>query len=150
MTLQVVVPKLHVITHNDLHDKLDEKLHDKLDEKLHDKLDEKLHEKVYDELSLKKLLFNRFEDIFKELMPSTDWKIRKMPNSIEIVEKSKELDSFSLELIDNERTLRVISPSKISSFQVVVYMKTSMGLDNILKFLFENVYRYYSELTQKM
>jgi len=134
MTLQVVVPKLHVITHNDLHDKLDEKL----------------HEKVYDELSLKKLLFNRFEDIFKELMPSTDWKIRKMPNSIEIVEKSKELDSFSLELIDNERTLRVISPSKISSFQVVVYMKTSMGLDNILKFLFENVYRYYSELTQKM
>ncbi len=142
MTLQVVVPKLHVITHNDLHDKLDEKLHDKLDEKL--------HEKVYDELSLKKLLFNRFEDIFKELMPSTDWKIRKMPNSIEIVEKSKELDSFSLELIDNERTLRVISPSKISSFQVVVYMKTSMGLDNILKFLFENVYRYYSELTQKM
>ena len=134
MTLQVVVPKLHVITHNDLHDKLDDKI----------------QRKLYDELSLKKLLFNRFEDIFKELMPSTDWKIRKMPNSIEIVEKSKELDSFSLELIDNERTLRVISPSKISSFQVVVYMKTSMGLDNILKFLFENVYRYYSELTQKM
>ena len=134
MTLQVVVPKLHVITHNDLHDKLDDKI----------------QRKLYDELSLKKLLFNRFEDIFKELMPSNDWKIKRTSNSIEIVEKSKELDSFSLELIDNERTLRVISPSKISSFQVVVYMKTSMGLDNILKFLFENVYRYYSELTQKM
>jgi len=134
MTLQVVVPKLHVITHNDLHDKLDDKI----------------QRKLYDELSLKKLLFNRFEDIFKELMPSNDWKIKRTSNSIEIVEKSKELDSFSLELMDNERTLRVISPCKISSFQVVVYMKTRMGMNDILTFLFETVYRYYSELTTKM
>lgn len=130
MTLQVVVRKLHVISNKELN--------------------EKIHEKIHDELSLKKLLFNRFEDIFKELMPSKEWKIKRTSNSIEIVENTKELDSFSLELLDNERTLRVISPSKISSFQVVVYMKTSMEMSNIIKYLFGNVYRYYSGLTQKM
>ena len=126
MTLQVVVRKLHVIKNKEL------------------------NEKIHNKLSLKKLLFNRFEDIFKELMPSKEWKIKRTSNSIEIVENTKELDSFSLELLDNERTLRVISPSKISSFQVVVYMKTSMEMSNIIKYLFGNVYRYYSGLAQKI
>ena len=130
MTLQVVVPELRVISNKELN--------------------EKIHEKIYDELSLKKLLFNRFEDIFKELMPSKEWKIKRTINSIEIVESTKELDCFSVELLDNERTLRIISPSKISSFQLVVYMKTSSGLSNIIKYIFGNVYRYYSGLGQKI
>lgn len=130
MTLQVVVPELRVISNKELN--------------------EKIHEKIYDELSLKKLLFNRFEDIFKELMPSKEWKIKRTINSIEIVENTKELDCFSVELLDNERTLRIISPSKISSFQLVVYMKTSSGLSNIIKYIFGNVYRYYSGLGQKI
>mgnify|MGYP001404543333 CR=1 FL=1 len=88
------------------------------------------------------IIFNSVENIFKKLLPDKEWIVNKNNNKIEIYEKYKQIDSFSIE--DFKTSLKIVVPIiDLPDDSYVCYFKSNREINDILQYMHKSIYYFY-------
>lgn len=88
------------------------------------------------------IIFNSVENIFKKLMPDKEWIVNKNDNEIEIYEKYKQIDSFSIQ--DFKTSLKIVVPIiDLPDDSYVCHFKKNSEINDILQYMHKSIYYFY-------
>ena len=88
------------------------------------------------------VVFNSLENILKSLMPKKNWVVKRDEKNIEIYEKYKQIDNFSINMDNNN--FKIIVPAHwTNEVSYVSYFNKNRDVEDLINYLFRQAYSYY-------